>query len=89
MKDPYILLTQKEQDIARVRREIDALLTVIPLLADTEPSWDDLEAQLANCRQLDPTLAKSGMADLELYYPFVKNLRLKDEPNINREIPIF
>ena len=88
MKNPYILLRQKEQEIARVRLEIQALRTVIPLLADTEPSWDDLEAQLAICRQVDPTLAKNGMADLELYYPFVKNLRLTDEPNINSEIAI-
>ena len=89
MKDPYILLAQKEQDIARVRGEIDALLIVIPLLADTDtdPSWSDLEAQLANIRQNHPT-AQNGMADLELYYPFVKNLRLKDEPNVNTEIGI-
>lgn len=71
-----------------MRREIDALRTVIPLLADTEPSWDDLEAQLANCRQSDPKLAKNGMAELELYYPFVKSLRLKDEPNVAGEIGI-
>ena len=39
MKDPYMVLRQKEQDIARVEREIQALLAVIPLLTDSVPFW--------------------------------------------------
>jgi hypothetical protein len=34
MKDPYQVLRQKETDIERVRKEIDALRYVIPLLAE-------------------------------------------------------
>ena len=34
MKDLYEVLRQKEMDIARVRMQIKALHTVIPLLAD-------------------------------------------------------
>lgn len=34
MKDLYAVLVQKEDDIRRVRREIEALRFVIPLLAD-------------------------------------------------------
>jgi hypothetical protein len=34
MKDVYEILRQKEMDIVRVRKEIEALLSVIPLLAD-------------------------------------------------------
>ena len=34
MKDLYEVLRQKEMDIARVRMQIKALDTVIPLLAD-------------------------------------------------------
>ena len=34
MKDPYQVLSQKEMDIERVRREIEALHFVIPLLAE-------------------------------------------------------
>jgi len=34
MKDLYQVLSQKETDIERVRREIDALHFVIPLLAE-------------------------------------------------------
>lgn len=37
MKDVRAVLSEKEQDMQRVRHEIQALLTVIPLLkADTE-----------------------------------------------------
>jgi hypothetical protein len=88
VKNPYILLRQKEQDIARVRLEIQALLTVIPLLVDTESAWDELTAQLASSCPDDPTLSKNGMAGLELFYPFVKNLRLKNEPMADGEISI-
>jgi hypothetical protein len=36
MKDPYIVLYQKEQDVEHVRLEIRALVIVIPLLIDNE-----------------------------------------------------
>lgn len=61
-----------------MRKEIQALLIVIPLLADTELSWDELNAQLVDSCQSMPTSARNGMAELELYFPFVKNLRLDD-----------
>ena len=74
MKNPYIVLSQKEQDVARVRKEIQALLTVIPLLADS-PSWDELQTQLlSSCPDIEHSV-KDGMAALELYYPFVRNLQ--------------
>jgi len=76
MKDLNAVLCQKEQDAERVRREIQALLTVIPLLADDQPSSEDVMhlLRLASSR----TFAKpsgDGMADLETYYPFVRQLR--------------
>lgn len=78
VKNPYNILRQKEQDIARVRKEIQALLIVIPLLADAELSRDEVDAQLVGFYQSMPTSARDGMADLELYFPFVKNLQLDD-----------
>jgi hypothetical protein len=42
MKDLHTVLCQKEHDVERVRREIQALLTVIPLLADDQPFSDDV-----------------------------------------------
>jgi hypothetical protein len=75
VKDPYIVLGQKEQDVARVRREIQALLTVIPLLADSAPSWDELQTQLlSSCPDTEHSVS-DGMAALELYYPFVRGLQ--------------
>jgi hypothetical protein len=34
MKDPYQVLEQKKMELERVRREIEALHLVIPLLAE-------------------------------------------------------
>lgn len=39
MKDVYLLLRQKESDLARLRVEIDSLRVVAPLLAE-EPDQD-------------------------------------------------
>jgi hypothetical protein len=44
MKDLHQVLSQKQRDIERVRREIDALLFVIPLLTD---NTDRIEAGLS------------------------------------------
>jgi len=47
VKNPYIVLSQKEQDLARVRKEIQALLTAIPLLlADDQYSADNVSQEL-------------------------------------------
>ena len=79
MKDLHIVLSQKEHDVERVRREIRALLTVIPLLAADQPSSDDVMhlLRLASSRTVaEPS--GDGMADLETYYPFVKQLRMSE-----------
>jgi hypothetical protein len=82
VKNPYTILRQKEQDIARVRKEIQALLVVIPLLADADLSWDELKVQLVESSQRLPASATNGMAELELYFPFVKNLQLDDSTSV-------
>jgi len=41
MKDPYQVLHQKERDVERVRKEVNALHFVIPLLAE-EADWVEL-----------------------------------------------
>jgi hypothetical protein len=64
VKNPYIVLSQKEQDVARVRKEIEALLTAIPLLlADDQYSADNVSQEL---------LLAVSRNDLE---PFVRHLR--------------
>jgi hypothetical protein len=37
MRDPHSVLRQKDMDLERVRKEIQALQTVIPLLVDDPP----------------------------------------------------
>jgi hypothetical protein len=74
MKDPHSVLCQKDLDLKRVRKEIQALLTVIPLLADDPPCSDVMnEVPLASFpTPVDPP--DNDMAQLELYYPFVRYL---------------
>jgi hypothetical protein len=76
MKNLDTVLRQKEQDAERVRQEIRALLAVIPLLADDQPSSDNVMHQLllASSRTVAEPPDK-GMADLEVYYPFVRQMR--------------
>lgn len=80
MKDLHTVLRQKEQDVERVRREIQALLTVIPLLADDQSSSDELMdlMRLASSQTVaEPS--GNGMADLETYYPFVRHMRMSEQ----------
>ena len=79
MKDLHIVLCQKEHDVERVRREIRALLTVIPLLADDQPSSDDVMHLLRlTSSRTGAEPSGDGMADLETYYPFVRQLGVSD-----------
>jgi hypothetical protein len=43
MKDAYELLHQKESDLARVRKEVESLNIVAPLLAEDRTSDDSGE----------------------------------------------
>lgn len=76
MKDLHSVLRQKEQDVERVRREIQGLLTVIPLLADDPPASHDVRhlPHLASAGTVVEA-SDNGMADLETYYPFVRHMR--------------
>jgi hypothetical protein len=75
MKDLAIVLRQKEQDVERVRREIQALLTVVPLLADDQPSCDILHQLLLVAAQTAVNLPHNDLTELEIYYPFIKHLK--------------
>jgi len=72
MKDVWDVLRQKEEDLERVGREIQALLTVIPLLADDQPIPEDVMHLLdltSSATVVKPS--NNGMATLGPYYPFV------------------
>lgn len=76
MKDPYIVLRQKEQDMERIRREIQALLIVIPLLMDNETDSDDVMHLLRlDAVGLAGKPSDDDMAALEAYYPWVRHMR--------------
>jgi len=75
MKNPYVVLSDKQKEVARVRREIHALLIVIPLLEDEAPPWEELKTSLSNLIGPNPELSEDSMRDLELYFPFTRSLR--------------
>ena len=79
MKDPHSVLRQKDLDLERVRKEIQALLTVIPLLADDPPSADLMNQLASSPTHVDPP--DKDMAQLELYYPFVRYLAISRDTN--------
>lgn len=79
MKDPHSVLREKEQDLERVRKEVQALRTVVPLLADDpaddQPSSDVMHELLLAVSRTPVDPSDRGMAELELYYPFARRLR--------------
>jgi len=79
MKDPYRVLREKEQDVERVRKEIQALHTVIPFLSDDQLSSDDLmPALLSSVSRESVDSPDNPMTDLE---PFVRHLRNSSAPS--------
>jgi hypothetical protein len=80
MQDLYRVLREKERDVERVRKEIHALRTVIPLLSDNQPSSDDLMlALLSSVPRESVNSADKSMADLE---PFARHLRNSSAPRL-------
>ena len=57
MKDVNVVLREKEMDIVRLRREIKALRSAIPLLSDDRPLADDETSELQ-----PPKLLATGTA---------------------------
>jgi hypothetical protein len=72
VKDPKVVLRQKEMALARVRREVEALQIVVPLLDDPVEQLPGL----ISSPELPVNSDAQSLAELEIYYPFVKNLRL-------------
>jgi hypothetical protein len=82
VKNPYVLLSQKQEEVSRVRREIQALLIVIPLLDDDVPQWEELKASLSTLHVPRQKATGDSMRELEVYFPFVKNLPLEHEKDV-------
>lgn len=79
MKDPQKVLREKEREVDRVREEVQALRTVIPLLADDRPPSDVVHELQIACSRTPPDPSEDDMAQLELYYPFVRRLRMSEQ----------
>jgi hypothetical protein len=56
MIDPYQILRQKELDISRLRQEIEALHSVIPLLVE-DGDWAEHGLAVAPSRLLPPRVS--------------------------------
>jgi hypothetical protein len=75
MLDVRQVLAKKERDLVRLKREIAALQRVIPRLQEAQPR-SPAAVPVAKkpvpppCRN-PAEAAERGMAELELYYPFV------------------
>ena len=72
VKDPKVVLRQKEMALARVRREVEALQIVVPLLDDPMERLPGL----ISSPELPVNSDAQSLAELEVYYPFVKHLHL-------------
>ena len=69
---------RKEEELKRVRKEIQAMLTVIPLIVDDQPSSDVVHEVLLSFSPTPADPPDDDMDQLELYYPFVRHLRLSE-----------
>lgn len=75
MKDLNAVLRQKEQDLERVRKEILALLTVIPLLTSDKPTFDIIQFLESEATRVPEDVPKYDIDGMEIYFPFIENLR--------------
>jgi hypothetical protein len=75
VKNFYEVLSQKEQDIARLRKEVAALRLVVSLLEEGDHSWGEIESQLSSSDADPENPDPDEMTDLERYFPFVKTLQ--------------
>lgn len=75
MKDLNAVLRQKEEDLERVRKEILALRTVIPLLMDEKPSSDIIQLLKSEAARVADDIPKYDIDGMETYFPFIGNLR--------------
>src|SRR6476659_3156944 len=53
MKDPYDILRQKEMELVRLRKEVEALRMIVPLLAEEHPAQENPMSASRNKWPLD------------------------------------
>ncbi len=73
MKDPHMVLYEKENQMERLRKEIRALRVVIPLLAEGESSVESMQGEDDHFESGN-LQTQDGMLELKRYYPFVRHM---------------
>jgi hypothetical protein len=87
MKDPHSVLHEheKEQALERVRREIQAVLSVIPILVDDQPSSDVVHEVLLAFSPTPVDPSDNDMAQLEMIPTYgIRQVRGIDVHSANR-----
>ena len=69
VKDVNVVLGEKEEDIVRLRREIEALRSAIPLLSDDQPLADDETSELEAPKF--PATGTAGSKGWRRRFPFM------------------
>lgn len=62
MKNVYEVLRQKEMELTRLEKEVEALRLVAPLLSDEKESTSDLKPALAQAVNAPPTTTRIPVA---------------------------
>jgi hypothetical protein len=78
MKDPYSVLRAKERDLDRVRKEVQLLRAVIPLLADEQPSADGMQEVSLVSSRTPADSPDNDTARLERYHTFAEHSGLSE-----------
>ena len=74
MRSVEAVLLEKEGELQCVRRQVEALRMVIPLLRETPEDFSTPDST-APLGSVQPSKGPRTLSDLETYFPFVRKLR--------------
>jgi hypothetical protein len=79
MKQIEVVLHHKQRELETVRRQVEALRTIIPLLLEEECHPEDFAQMVSSIftQSQAATQSRETMNDLETYYPFIRKIRAK------------
>ena len=69
MKNVYEVLRQKELEVSRLKKEVEALRVAAPLLSEGEEAGNDHEPRLATAVNAPPQADHSGWGDAAKRWP--------------------
>lgn len=74
MRSVEVVLQEKERELECVRRQVEALRFVIPLLAETPEDFSSSDSP-AQLEPVQPSKGPRSIRDLQTYFPFIRKLR--------------